>query len=243
MKGNYSFANNNYEEENQSEKGILSKTGNMISSFFTKVRDSINPFKADNNFNNPYDIDSLKEPYNYLDGRIPNNNQNLFNSNLPMNINQQEQMKKSNLIYLGDNNYADHPYNNVNNFNYNDQIINNNIENNIISQEENNYISVEDLLKTCPHLREDIFKDFKRPNYIPNEEIFQEAKKYVYNNLVNRYKILKPISNEEKFVESILLLSIQLVNKYNIEMHYEFLVNKKKCIYKLIINVPDIIKQ
>ena len=138
MNRNYSFANNNYEEENKSEKGILSKTGNMISSFFTKVRDSINPFKADNDFNNPYDIDSLNEPYNYLNDRTPNNNQNKFNSNLPMNINQQEQMKKNNLIYFGDNNYADHPYNNFNNFNYNDQIINNNIGNNIIPQEVSN---------------------------------------------------------------------------------------------------------
>ena len=230
------FTNNNYEEDTENQ-GILSKTGNMISSFFVKVKNSINPFRATNYIDNPYDINSLNDPYNNLNYIDSINNGNLPNSNIPPNYNNLEQIIRKNkysTVYLRDNNFEEILYNNNNHNNY---------ENVNICQEDNNYLSVEELCNMFPHFKNDIFKDYKRPNYIPNEEIFQEAKKYVYENLVNKYKILKPKINEEKIVESIILLSIQLVNKYNIDAHYDFLVNKKKCVYKLIIDVPDIIKK
>ena len=36
---------------------------------------------------------------------------------------------------------------------------------------------------------------------------------------------------------------LEQLNKYNIDIHYDFLVNQKKCNYKLIVNVPEIIKK
>jgi hypothetical protein len=155
----------------------------------------------------------------------------LTSSSVPNRIN-----NNNSTIYLGDNNYED--YENIYNNN-----INNYDRNEGISQEEDNYFSVEDLCKVSPHLKNEIFKDIQRPSYIPNEQIFQESKKYVYDNLVKKYKILKPKINEKNFGESVILLAIQLVNKYNIDAHYEFLVNQKKCNYKLIVNVPEIIKK
>ena len=139
-------------------------------------------------------------------------------------------------VYLGDNNYENYENMYANN-------INNYDRNGGINQEEDNYFSVEDLCKVSPHLKNEIFKDIQRPSYIPNEQIFQESKKYVYENLVKKYKILKPKINEKNFGESVILLAIQLVNKYNIDAHYEFLVNQKQCNYKLDVNVPEIIKK
>ncbi len=54
---------------------------------------------------------------------------------------------------------------------------------------------------------------------------------------------MKPKINDKKFGESVLLLTIQLTNKYNIEKHYDYLVNNRKNPeYKLEINTPEIIK-
>ena len=193
MNQNNIFTNNNFEEEDTENQGILSKTGNMISSFFVKVRDSINPFKASNYIENPYDVNSLNDPYNNLNYIGSINNDNLPNSSLSFNYNNQEKLirnKKYSTVYLGDNNFEEIPSNN--------NIHINRYENVNICQEDNNYFSVEELCNMFPHFKNDIFKDYKRPNYIPNEEIFQQAKKYVYENLVNKYKILKPKINEEK---------------------------------------------
>ena len=249
---NYSYSYNyNYnfeDEEDNDDEGILAKTGNMLSSLFVKVKNTINPFKSNSYVNNPYDLNSTNDPCNqlkYIESINNNSNSNHNNNNLYLTsssvqnrIKNNQQMYENNnsTVYLGDNNYEN--YENIYSNN-----INNHERNGGINQEEDSYFSVEDLCKVSPHLKNEIFKDIQRPSYIPNEQIFQESKKYVYENLVKNYKILKPKINEKNFGESVILLAIQLVNKYNIDAHYEFLVNQKKCNYKLFVNVPEIIKK
>ena len=56
--------------------------------------------------------------------------------------------------------------------------------------DNNNYFSVDELCSISPNLKQEIYKDIKKPSYIPNEELFQKAKLYVYENLVKKYKII-----------------------------------------------------
>ena len=217
-----------YEEDNE-EEGIISKTGTFLSSLFYKVVNSINPFKSRKYVQNPYDIDSSNDPckhLNYVD--TINNNNNLFisssfpnyNNNININDSKEQNKNKTNQINLGNSNYEEFP-----------------------NDPNNNYFTVEDLCNASPTLKPEIYKDIQRPNYIPNEEYFQKAKKYVYDNIVKQYRIMKPKINDTLFGESVILLAIQLTNKYNIEKHYDYLVNKKlECFYKVDLDVPEIIK-
>ena len=226
----------NFQEfEDDQEEGILSRTGTFISSLFHKVINTINPFKSEQYVQNPYDLNSTNDPINHLNYvDTINNNNNLFisssfpNSNLNNNNNKQKQsINKNNQIYLGDNNYIEYPE----------------LENEQDIDINNDFFTVDDLIKASPNLNKEIFKDIKRPNYIPNEELFQKSKKYVYDNLVKKYKIMKPKISNKIFGESILLLAIQLTNKYNIEKHYDSLVNNNRnVVYRLDIDVPVIIK-
>ena len=216
------FTNNgNYLEPE--DEGILAKTGNMISSFFVKVRNSINPFKEKSYAQNPYDINAVNDPSNFLN-YIESTKDNFYYS--PSSFqNENNQFYEKGIKRNNNNNI----------------IINNNQKENL-NKEENEYFPIEYLCNIYPNLKKEIFKDFKKPSYMPNEQVFQEAKKFVYENLVNKYQILKPKSELNNFIESTIILSIQLVNKYNIDKHYEYLINNKKCEYKLIINVPEILK-
>ena len=226
----------NFQEfEDDQEEGILSRTGTFISSLFHKVINTINPFKSEKYVQNPYDLNSTNDPINHLNYvDTINNNNNLFisssfpNSNLNNNNNKQKRsINKNNQIYLGDNNYIEYPE----------------LENEQDIDINNDFFTVDDLIKASPNLNKEIFKDIKRPNYIPNEELFQKSKKYVYDNLVKKYKIMKPKISNKIFGESILLLAIQLTNKYNIEKHYDSLVNNNRnVVYRLDIDVPVIIK-
>ena len=76
-----------------------------------------------------------------------------------------------------------------------------------------------------------------------NEEVYQQAINYVLENLLEKYKILKPNINDRIFVESAILSAILLVNQYNIEKHYDFLINSNKHNYKLIVDVPELLKK
>ena len=210
---------NFYDYEDDEDEGILSKTGTFMSSLFHKVINTINPFKSKKYVQNPYDLNSDKDPINHLNyiDRI-NTNQNY----------------QTNPVNLGNNNYAEYPdiINNTQN-----QIYNNNNDNNI------EYLTVQELINVSPQLKDEIYKDIKRPNYIPNEELFQKAKKYVYDNLIKKYKIQRPKYGDKLFGESVILLAVQLTNKYNIEKHYDYLVNNRKNIeYRLNIDVPEIVK-
>ena len=215
-KTQFNNSSNIYDYEDDEDEGILSKTGSFVSSLFFKIANTINPFKSQKYVHNPYDINAANDPCNHL--------------NYIDNLNRSQ----TNPIYFGNNNYED--YSNIN--------INNNIPQNQISNDNNDdYLTVQDLCNASPHLFDEIYKDIKRPPYIPNEEYFQKAKKYVYDNLVKKYKIIKPKFNDKIFGESVILLAVQLTNKYNIEKHYDYLVNNRsKCEYKLNIDVPEIIK-
>ena len=174
---------------------------------------------------------------NYVD--TINNNNNLFISSSFPNYNSKDNNVRNSTntcpIYYGNNNYGENsdflPHNQ------------NNLENNETFILNNDYLTVEDLCNIYPNFKKEIYKDIKKPNYIPNEELFQKAKYFVYENLVKKYKILKPKYNDKTFGESILLLAIQLTNKYNIDLHYDYLVNKKNVEYKLELNVPEIIQK
>ena len=234
MNQNSFIINRNYPQFDQDEddEGILSKTGSFISSLFNKVVNTINPFKSKKYVQNPYDLNSLNDPCKHLNKLEQGNNLNVSYDN------QKYYNKKvsginftgKGQIYLGNNEYDD----------------SNEINNDKIFDIDEEYFTVEELCNASPHLRNEIYKDIKRPNYIPNEEIFQKAKKYVYDNLVKKYKIMKPKTNDKKdqiFGESILLLAIQLTNKYNIEKQYDSLVNDKRIDnFRIEINVPEIIK-
>ena len=221
-------------EDDDEEEGILSKTASFVSSLFYKVANSINPFKSKKNVQNPYDLNSSNDPSNFFNNvSNMNSNNNLYtslytnhNNYNNQNIQDQNFIKRSK-NYLGTNNWED--------------LSNKEREDDFYLNVD--YITVEEFCNISPHLKEEIYKDIKRPNYIPNEEIFQKAKKYVYDNLVQKYKLMKPKINDKIFGESVLLLAIQLTNKYNIEKHYDYLINNTKNIeYKLEINVPEIIK-
>ena len=224
MKQRNIFTNGNHYIQEPEDEGILAKTGNMISSFFLKVRNSINPFKEDKYVENPYDINSINDPSNYLN-YIESNKNDFYTS--PSTL-----QNENNQLYG-----REIKRNNINNI-----TINNN-KNEILNKEENEYFSFQYLCNIYPNLQKEIFQEIKKPSYMPNEQIFQEAKKFVYENLVKKYQILKPKTELNNFIESTIILSIQLVNKYNIDKHYEYLINNKKCEYKLIIDVPEIIKK
>ena len=68
-------ANNNYEQEKANDEGLISKAGNAISSFFSAIKNSINPFKRQTFTQNPYDLNSSNDPFHHLNS-IPNSNQN-----------------------------------------------------------------------------------------------------------------------------------------------------------------------
>ena len=225
------------EYEEDEEEGILSRTGTFISNLFYKVINTINPFKSEKYVQNPYDLNSANEPINHLNYvDTINNSNNLFisssflnpNNNNNNNNRKKQNINKNNQIYLGDNNYIEYPE----------------LEDEQDIEINNVFFTVEDLYIASPHLKKEIFKDIKRPSYIPNEELFQKSKKYVYDNLVKKYKIMKPKISNKIFGEPILLLAIQLTNKYNIEKHYDFLVNNNKnCAYRLEVDVPAIVKK
>ena len=212
------------------DEGILSRTGTFVSSLFSKVINTINPFKSKKYVQNPYDPNLVNDPCNHVNYLDNNNNKNLRLSSSYPNFNKkikEQNIRKSNPIYLGNNDFVE----------------TNEIKNDDLLDINEDYFTVEEFCKTSPHLRKEIFKDIQRPNYIPNEEIFQKAKSYVYDKLIKQYKIIKPKYNDKIFGESIFLLAIQLTNKYNIEKHYDSLVNNKRNInYRLEINVPEIIK-
>ena len=212
----FNKAPNFYEYEDDEEEGILSKTGTFMSSLFYKVINTINPFKSKKYVENPYDLNSENDPINhlnYIDKINPNQNY------------------QTNQVYLGNNNYVE----------YSD--INNNTQNQFNFENNNEYLTVQELCNISPKLKDEIYKDIKRPNYIPNEDLFQKAKKYVYENLIKKYKIIRPKINDKVFGEKVILLAIQLTNKYNIEKHYDYLVNNRANIeYRLNINVPEIIQ-
>ena len=240
------FTNKNFfigETSNSDIPTKINKIENTNSQFLNKINNTINPFKAKEYTKNPYDINSLNDPCNILNNAnnidIINNNDLSSSRSSPSAENNSHKKNKKDerlsLVYLGDNNFEEYSYNN------NNLIINN--EKNNIKNEENIFISIEEFYKDSPNLKNEIFKDFKKPIYIPNEQIFQKAKKYVYENLVKKYKILKPKINDNKFAELAMLLAVQLVNKYNIECYYDFLVNKTKYDYKLIIDVLEVLKQ
>ena len=220
MNQNNIFTNNNYNHEDSEEEGFLSRTGNKISSFISKIRHSINPFRKFSYTQNPYDLNSQNDPSNYLNSvKMPNNN---FT----------EKQDLRNVGYSSE-------FQRNNNFGQFQKCINNDQNEN---ENEKSYLTMDNLLNLFPNLRPEIFKDFKRPIYMPNEQIFQEAKKYVYQNLVNQYLILEPKTDINNFVEKAIVQAIQLVNKHNIDEQYEFLINRKKCNYKIIVDVPEIIK-
>ena len=61
------------------EHGILAKTGSFLSSLLFKVTNAINPFKSKTYVQNPYDLNSSKDPVNHLNYvDTINNNNNLF---------------------------------------------------------------------------------------------------------------------------------------------------------------------
>ena len=125
--------------EDDEDESILSKMGTFMSSLFYKVINTINPFKSKKYIQNPYDLNSANDPVNHLN----------YIDNLNTNQNYQ-----NNQVYLGNNNYVEYPD------------INNNIQNQI--NNENDYLTVQELCNYSPHLKEEIYKDIKRPNYIPN---------------------------------------------------------------------------
>ena len=221
------------------DHGILAKTGSFLSSLLFKVTNAINPFKSKSYVQNPYDLNSSKDPVNHLNyvDTINNNNNLFISSSFPNYHSKEQNLRNSNNscpIYYGNNNFeenSDFMPNNLNNLKSNDEI-----------GIENDYFSVEDLCNISPHLKKEIFKDIKKPNYIPNEELFQKAKFFVYENLVKKYRILKPKFSDKTFGESVILLAIQLTNKYNIDKHYDYLVNQKNVEYRLELNIPEIVK-
>ena len=224
------------DEVDDEDPGILAKTGSFISSLFYKVANTINPFKSKKYVQNPYDLNSANDPTNHLNyvDTINNNNNLFISSNFPnyepheMNL---RNSTKTAPIYYGNNDFEEQT------------IFMNNNQNNNFDNHETNYFKVDELCNISPHLKQEIYKDIQKPDYIPNEQLFQKAKLFVYENLVKKYKILKPKYCDKTFGESVLLLSIQLTNKYNIEKHYDYLVNQRKVEYKLELNVPEIIKQ
>ena len=238
------FTNNNQEEENSDEEGVISRTGKTISSFFSTIKNSINPFKRKSYTQNPYDLYSSNDPIHYINSQNQNQNYSFTQNN---NNNYQNPINQKNNLNINNNNFESNsftqnynndcqkPINQINsalNNNYFESNQNNNIINNEEPNEEDSYFSMENIFTIFPNIKNEIFKDFKRPIYMPNENFFQEAKKFVYENLVKKYKILKPKTNINNFIEKAIILSIQLINKQNIDMHYDFLVNKKNCNYK-----------
>ena len=221
------------------DHGILAKTGSFLSSLLFKVTNAINPFKSKSYLQNPYDLNSSKDPVNHLNyvDTINNNNNLFISSSFPNYHSKEQNLRNSNNscpIYYGNNNFeenSDFMPNNLNNFESNEEI-----------GIENDYFSVEDLCNISPHLKKEIFNDIKKPNYIPNEELFQKAKFFVYENLVKKYRIIKPKFSDKTFGESVILLAIQLTNKYNIDKHYDYLVNQKNVEYRLELNIPEIVK-
>ena len=253
-------------EQNESEdSSILGKTANIISSFWNKVKDTINPFNYFYYNNNPYDSEGYNDPSNYLPDSKNNQNTNyLYQTPLSFhdNINNQNNEIQSNNNIIPDNsnfstNSNDSNQNKTSHFqeitlstekknNYNKKIISNKNNN---SNNENNgsdndiYFTVEKFCEIYPNLRNEIFKKFNKPSYIPNEEFFDEAMNFIYKNIVKEYKIYKPTSFNQNLSEYIILLAIQLTNKHNIEMYYDFLVNKKNPIYITIIDVPTTLQK
>ena len=178
----FNKAPNFYEYEDDEDEGILSKTGTFMSSLFYKVINTINPFKSKKYVENPYDLNSENDPINhlnYIDKINPNQNY------------------QTNQVYLGNNNYVE----------YSD--INNNTQNQFNFDNNNEYLTVQELCNISPKLKDEIYKEIKRPNYIPNEDLFQKAKKYVYENLIKKYKIIRPKINDKVFGEKVILLAIQ----------------------------------
>ena len=104
------------------------------------------------------------------------------------------------------------------------------------------YMSIDEVFTFYPNIKKEVYKDYPRPIYIPNEEFFQRAKQFVYNNLVPKYQLLKPEAAGMDVGESMILLSIQLTNQKNIDSHYEYLVNQKNVKYQLFIDIPNVIK-
>ena len=141
-----------FENDVEEEKGILSKTASFISSIFHKVANSINPFKAQKEFQNIYDLNSSNDPCNYF-----NNFSGVggggFSSSLenPYYGNNQSVEKldftKSSKNYLGNKNNDDFQDN-----------------------QREDYITVHHFCNISLQLKKEIYKDIKRPNYIHNEE-------------------------------------------------------------------------
>ena len=223
---NFNMNNNNSQivsydyEDYDEDEGFLSRTGTFISSVFKTVVNTINPFKSQKYWQNPYDLNSTNDPIhnlNYIDN-INDNNRYIGNPNNQSQIIPDINLNRNEQINLGNNNFDD-------------------------SNQNFDFFTVEELINASPRLKDEIYKDIKKPIYIPNEEIFQKAKKYVYDNLVKKYKIMKPKIEAKIFGESVILLAIQLTNKYNIEKHYDALVNNRRnANYRIEINVPEIIK-
>ena len=252
-------------EQNELEdNSILGKTVNIFSSFWNKVKNAINPFNYFYYSNNPYDYEGLNDPSNYLPE--PKNYQNknyLYQTPISFhnskNYQNKEIQSNTNILPNNSNFSTDsnsNPYKNChfqeiilssakkNNY-INKLISNNNNDNDIENNEKDDevYFTIEKFCEIYPHLRDEIFKKFTKPTYIPNEKLFEEARNFIYENIVKEYKIYKPTSFSQNLSEYVILLAIQLTNKYNIEMYYDFLVNKKKPIFNTIIDVPGILQK
>ena len=113
MNQNNIFRNNNYSQEinynNEDNEGILTKTGNAVSSFFSKIIYSVNPFKRQSYTQNPYDLNSINDPSNFLNNESSQNiNNNLYLSqpNSP-NYNNYEQVSLNNEYSSFNKNYEE----------------------------------------------------------------------------------------------------------------------------------------
>ena len=213
---------NAHGSDDDDDEGFLSRSASYISSVFKSVVNSINPFQREKYWQNPYDLNSVNEPIhylNYVDNISTNNNSYIGNPNEQNQINPNINLDRNEQVQFGNNNF------------YED------------SNMHSDFFTVEELCKASPRLRDEIYKDINKPDFFPSEEIFQKAKKYVYDNLVKKYKIMKPKVDAKIFGESVILLAIQLTNEHNIEKKYDCLVNNKmEANYRLDINVPEIVQ-
>ena len=101
----------------------------------------------------------------------------------------------------------------------------------------NNYIPFGNL---PGEIKKNIFRKIRCPKHIPDQDLFEESKNFIFNRIVPKYRILIP-SIDDIFINSIILLSIQWITKINIENYYEFSNNNANLNLITNIDVPTII--
>ena len=104
---NFNQIENDIDDE---DHGILAKTGSFLSSLLFKVTNAINPFKSKSYVQNPYDLNSSKDPVNHLNyvDTINNNNNLFISSSFPNYHSKEQNLRNSNNscpIYYGNNNF------------------------------------------------------------------------------------------------------------------------------------------